>query len=215
MKYFFAQGSWNGPQMSINPFKNRLHLSPSSQGAKEVQESTSSQKVDSEVDKIFEEFDLAVELYDRKLPGPYKLTGEYSLAAFERFRELSHDHWLFCYVDDHKLIVCFGDTSTPHQGCANYLTEDIMLQLKSWIRRGPPTGDALLDSLLASSDFNRSLIFNSCYGVLRGMTDDESHPFLGLKPIPGQVRSGVVRKELDIDISVMSRLMANPLVAGR
>jgi hypothetical protein len=172
------------------------------------------EEVDSEVDRIFEEFDKALQLYDRGIPGPYKLTGEYSRAAFERFRFFSEDHWRFCYVEDHKLILSFGDASIPHNACAAFFSSEFTLQMREWIRQAPPTGIAITDSCLASSDFNPAMLFRNIQGILQGMIDDESHPFLGLRPIPGQGRSGVIRKELDIDISVGSPLMANPLVMG-
>jgi hypothetical protein len=193
----------------INPFsrkrfKSRPHLKMT-------------EEVDSVVDKIFEEFDKAVELYDRGIPGPYKLAGEYTLAAFERFRYLSQDNWRFCYVQDKKLILSFGDCSIPHNACTAFLSGEFTHQMRGWLRQAPPTGIDVIDACRSSSDFNPALLFRNVCGILQGMYDDSSRPFLNLRR-PGQGRGTLVRKELDIDIAVTRssppKLIADPLVMG-
>jgi hypothetical protein len=85
--------------------------------------------------------------------------------------------------------------------------------MRGWLRQAPPTGIAVKDTYLASYDFDPNAFFMNICGVLRGMYDDDSYPFLRLRPA-GQGRGTLVRKELDIDISVLTGSTNNPLVMG-
>jgi hypothetical protein len=168
-------------------FKNRPHL-------------TKSELVNDEVDAIFAAFDKAKLKYmNGTSRGPYELRGQYSRACFERFRMLSEDFWKLAYIEEQKLVVFYGDPSAPHESCARHFSWSIMRQLEDFLREAPSTGDALTDELLAKS-----------LGDAAEILEDAG---TGTFELRGR-DSGVVLKEPDITINVLSPPKHTPLVLG-
>jgi hypothetical protein len=140
--------------------------------------------------------------------GPYQLPGEYTRAAFERFRDISEDAYRFAYIEEDKTVLVYGDISLPHEACSRRLPFQILRQLEERLQQAPPTGDEILD-ILSDPQFRDS------GAVLQKLTEDPAHPFPRRSHHShGRRHNGVILKEPDFNISMRSGAYVVPLVLG-
>jgi hypothetical protein len=84
--------------------------------------------VDPDVDRAFFAFDKAKLAFSKGAPGPFQLDGRYTEAVYDRFRDLTEDHWKVAFTEEDNTIFCFGDTSLPHERMAQDFDHLIRVQ---------------------------------------------------------------------------------------